>query len=208
MPGPVEELFSKIFIRNKKPFQNKVKAVLLYFSGLSYRKTGKETYMSRENVRKLFRKARKFLKEIKPVKRKTIAMDETKLDGFYVWIARDIERKEIIALHVSKGRSSLEAFVFVKKVLSKCIGKPELILVDKGPWYKWVLERFGLRYEHERFGKRNSIESWFFVLKYRTKRFYNCFRRNAKDVGRCVEEFAESFAGVYNLIVWAKGGLS
>ena len=41
MPGPVEELFSKIFIRNKKPFQNKVRAVLLYFSGLSYRKARK-----------------------------------------------------------------------------------------------------------------------------------------------------------------------
>ncbi len=100
MPGPVEELFSKIFIRNKKPFQNKVKAVLLYFSGLSYRKTGKETYMSRENVRKLFRKARKFLGEIKPVKRKTIAMDETKLDGFYIWVARDMrERKKLFFMH-------------------------------------------------------------------------------------------------------------
>ncbi len=38
-------------------------------------------------------------------------MDETKLDGFYIWIARDIERKEIIALHVSKGRSCLEAYL-------------------------------------------------------------------------------------------------
>ena len=131
----IEELFSKIFIRNKKPFQNKVKAVLLY-SGLSYRKTGKETYMSRENVRKLFRKARKFLREIRSKRRKTIVMDETKLDGFYVWISRDLERKEVIALHVSKGRSCLEDYLFVKKILRKCIGKPELILVDKGPWYK------------------------------------------------------------------------
>ncbi len=33
--------------------------------------------MSHENVRKLFRKTKEFLREIKPVKRKTIAMDET-----------------------------------------------------------------------------------------------------------------------------------
>ena len=93
----------------------------------------------------------------------------------------------------------MECYLFVKKILRKCIGKPELILVDKAPWYKWVLERFG---------KRNSIESWFFVLKHRTKRFYNCFRRNAKDVGKCVEEFVESFVCVYNLIIWSRGELS
>ena len=60
-------------------------------------------------------------------------MDETKLDGFYVWVAGDLERKEMMSLHVSKGRSSLDAFVFVKKVLSKCTGKLGLILVDGGP---------------------------------------------------------------------------
>jgi transposase-like protein len=70
--------------------------------------------------------------------------------------------KEIIALHVSKRRTSLEAYLFVRKVLRKCLGKPELILVDKAPWYKWVLERFGLNYKHEKFGRRNSIESCFY----------------------------------------------
>jgi putative transposase len=200
-------LVSKIFKRNRKPLANKIKALLLYFSGLSYRKTGKETYMSHENVRKIFRKARNLLDLIEPKKRKIIAVDETKLDGFYVWVARDIERKEIIALHVSKGRSSLEAYLFVRKVLRKCLGKPELIIVDKGPWYKWVLERFGLNYEYERFGRRNSIESWFFVLKHRTKRFYNCFKRNAKDTGKCVEYFVCSFVSVYNLLL-SRGELS
>jgi len=33
----LKEMFSKIFKRNKKPFRDKIKAILLYFSGLSLR---------------------------------------------------------------------------------------------------------------------------------------------------------------------------
>ncbi len=55
---------------------------MLYFSGLSYRKAGDETDMSHENVRKLFRKTKEFLREIKPVKRKTIAMMRQNLMAF------------------------------------------------------------------------------------------------------------------------------
>ncbi len=175
----IKEMFSKIFKRNRKPLVN---------------------------IRKIFRKAKNLLDLIKPKKRKIIVIDETKLSGFYVWAARDIERGEIIAFHVSKGRSFLEAYLFVRKVLRKCLDKPELILVDKGPWYKWVLERFGLNYKHERFGKRNSIESWFFILKHRTKRFYNSFKRNAKDIGKCVESFVYSFVSVYNLLLLLNRG--
>jgi transposase-like protein len=31
-----------------------------------------------------------------------------------------------------------------------CTNKP-LVLVDKGPWYKWALERLGPEYRYERF---------------------------------------------------------
>ncbi|MEM2178975.1 MAG: hypothetical protein QXI49_07630 [Candidatus Methanomethylicaceae archaeon] len=33
-----------------------------------------------------------------------------------------------------------------------------LILIDKGLWYLWALNKLGLNYIHSTFGKRNSIE--------------------------------------------------
>jgi transposase-like protein len=81
-----------------------------------------------------------------------IAVDETKLrvkkSYVYIWSAVDVDSKELLALEASYGRSSLNAPSFLKKVLRMCTDKP-LVLVDKGPWYRWAFERHGLEYRHE-----------------------------------------------------------
>lgn len=82
------------------------------------------------------------------------------------------EGGEVLAIRASRTGSSLDAYIFLRKVLRTCMGKP-LILVDKGPWYPWALNRLGLRWEHVTFGMRNRIERWFRTLKRRTKVFYN-----------------------------------
>ncbi|RLF38747.1 MAG: hypothetical protein DRN12_07965 [Thermoplasmata archaeon] len=51
-------------------------------------------------------------------------------------------------VHVFTTRTSLDAIYFLRKVLKYCDGKP-LILVDRGPWYKWAPQRLGLRYDHQ-----------------------------------------------------------
>ena len=66
------------------------------------------------------------------------------------------------------GRSSFHAYVFLKEVLKFCENKPE-ITVDRGFWYKWALQRLGLKYKHETFGERNAVEGFFSLLKRRTK---------------------------------------
>jgi putative transposase len=68
----------------------------------------------------------------------------------YVWSAEDVDSKELLALEASYGRSSLNALAFLKKALRMCTNKP-LVLVDKGPWYRWAFERLGLEYRRERF---------------------------------------------------------
>ena len=72
-----------------------------------------------------------------------------------------------MALEASYGRSCLNAPSFLKKALRMCTNKP-LVLVDKGPWYRWAFERLGLEYRHERFGMRNRVERLFRHLKKRT----------------------------------------
>jgi hypothetical protein len=38
-----------------------------------------------------------------------------------------------------------------------CTNKP-LVIVDRGPWYRWAFERLGLEYRHERLGMRNRVD--------------------------------------------------
>jgi len=59
-----------------------------------------------------------------------------------------------------------------------CTNKP-LVIVDRGPWYRWAFERLGLEYRHERFGMRNRVERFFRYLKERTVVFHH--KMSARD---------------------------
>jgi transposase-like protein len=87
-----------------------------------------------------------------PRYRRCIAFDETKLSvkgvHVYVWSAVDVDSRELLALEASYGRSCLNALSFMKEALRMCTDK-QLVLVDKGPWYRWAFERLGLEYRHE-----------------------------------------------------------
>jgi transposase-like protein len=80
--------------------------------------------------------------------------------------------------------------------LDSCEGKP-VIVVDRGPWYRWALDRLGITYFQETFGKRNRIERWFREMKERTKRFYN--NMNSKTL-KCLEELVTAIAAMHNII--------
>jgi transposase-like protein len=87
--------------------------------------------------------------------RHCIALYETKLSVkgvyVYVWSAVDVDSGEILAIYASWSRNMLIAMMkFLRMVLGRCINKP-LIIVDRGPWYMWALERLGLEYRYERF---------------------------------------------------------
>jgi transposase-like protein len=69
----------------------------------------------------------------------------------YVWSAVDVDSKELLALEASYGRSNLNALTFLKKALKMCTNKP-LVIVDRGPWYRWAFERLGLEYRYEEQG--------------------------------------------------------
>jgi putative transposase len=90
----------------------------------------------------------------------------------YVWSAVDVDSKELLALEASYGRSSLNALTFLKKALKMCTNRP-LVLVDRGPWYRWAFERLGLKYRYEGFGLRNRVERFFRYLKERTVVFHH-----------------------------------
>jgi transposase-like protein len=130
---------------------------------------------SRESVRRWFHRFSKIFSVGKKF-RNTIAVDETvvKMHGLraYVWSAVDVDSGEILAIYASRSRNMLIALKFFRIVLGRCINKP-LVVVDRGPWYRWTLERLGLKYVYQRFGIWNAVERFFGYIKQRTRRFCN-----------------------------------
>jgi putative transposase len=141
-----------------------------------------------------------------PRYRRCIAFDETKLSvkgvHVYVWSAVDVDSRELLALEASYGRSSLNALSFLKKGLRMCTNKP-LVIVDRGPWYRWAFERLGLEYRHERFGMRNRVERFFRYLKERTAVFHH--KMSARNHVQGINNL-KLFLNLFTLYYQAAGG--
>ena len=91
----------ELFKRNRKSIEVKILAGLLYYLGLSLRKTSlflsQFESISHESVRVYYHKIKEVLNEPKKTVRNLIAIDETKLKvgdkTIYVWSAIDVESK-------------------------------------------------------------------------------------------------------------------
>ena len=194
---------TKVFRRNKKDVELKILAALLYFFGLSLRKTSDFLSLfeeiSHESVRIYYHRLKTVLKQPTKKKRRLIAIDETKIKlekkQIFVWAAIDVDSKECLAVWASDGRSSFHAYVFLKEILKYCSNNPEIV-VDRGFWYLWALQRLGISYRHETFGSRNAVEGFFSRFKERTKRFWNRFPYNSSFDS--VQSWLESFMMFYN----------
>jgi transposase-like protein len=82
-----------------------------------------------------------------------------------------VDSGEILAIYASWNRNILIAMKFLRMVLGRYVNKP-LIIVDRGPWYRWALDKLGLKYQHQRFGLRNSVERFFGYLIQKARRFH------------------------------------
>jgi putative transposase len=198
----VLDYFSNLFRSHRYSPVEKIYSVILFIAGLSLRDLSERlclTGASRESVRIW---VHRFSSLFKPSKRarRLVAVDETvlKINGqtCYLWAAIDVDTNEILAVYASRGRGIPNAIKFLKMVLRSCDGKP-IVVVDRGPWYRWALERLGITYFHETFGNRNRIERWFRELKERTKRFHN--NVNAKKL-KSIGELVTAIATMHNII--------
>ncbi len=187
-------------------------ASILYYAGLSYRRVSDVLAMlglkrSYEAVRKWFRKVRyaglmRSISQPSDEVRPVIAMDETKSKltkkrQVFVWSAQDVMGRDIVATHVSAGRSILDTHLFLNKTDEACPDNRPLVLVDKGPWYTAPLRWHNLSHQHQRFQDRGTIERWFRIFKRRTKRFDNTFPKPSSL--QSLKRWLESFTAIYNM---------
>ena len=88
---------TKVFRRNKKNIELKILAALLYFFGLSLRKTSEFLSLfeeiSHESVRIYYHRLKTVLKQPEKKKRRLVAIDKTKIKlenkQIFVWAAID-----------------------------------------------------------------------------------------------------------------------
>ena len=113
----------EVFSREDTPLHRRVLAAFLYRAGLPYRRIEPFVDRSYESIRDWFHRL-KHLFEPDCRTRQEVAVDETKAeiggDEHYVWAAVDCETLEVLAVEVSLGRSSLDALLFLKDMLTRC----------------------------------------------------------------------------------------
>jgi len=97
------------------------------------------TGASRESVRMWVHRFSSLFRPFRRVRR-LVAVDEAvlKVGGqtCYLWAAIDVDTNEVLAVYASRGIPS--AIKFLRKVLDSCECKP-VIVVDRGPWYRWTI---------------------------------------------------------------------
>jgi putative transposase len=177
MTARIRDTFPK---KNRISPDDKLLAALLYHLRLSYRRVSFsfESLFTHVSVRLWYRKIGQNLPHPDRIARHIIAVDETKLkiEGkvVFVWSAIDVEKFEVLALKATGGRTELEAIFFVKDVLKYCLNRPSrprgsraLVSTCIGTSWSTI--------QKVTFQSRNAIESWFHILKQKTKRFYNDF---------------------------------
>jgi transposase-like protein len=145
--------FSNLFRSHRYSSLEKIYSVFLFTVVQSLRDLSERlclTRSSRESVRMRVHRLSSLFRPSRRVKRR-VAVDETvlKVKGqtCYLWAAIDVDTNELMALYAVK---------FLRKVLDSYEGKP-VIAVDRGPWYRWALERLGTTYFHDTFGEGNRI---------------------------------------------------
>jgi putative transposase len=146
----LDYILDRLFRFNRYSLVEKAYSVLFHVVGLSLRDVSDRYYVtiaSRESVRRWFHRFSRLFSAERRF-RNTKAVDETvvKMHGLraYVWSAVDVDSGEILAVYASRSRNMLIALKFLMIVLDRCLNKP-LIIVDRGPWYRWALERLGLK---------------------------------------------------------------
>ena len=192
---------SGLFQRDRTDIHTRALGIVLYHLGLSLRDTSLVLRHSRshEAIRKWYLRASSLF-DVQRAPRRVIAIDESKIkiegQWRYLWAAIDVDTWEVLAVWITRGRSGLEARMFLRRVLRRCRGRPR-VLVDGGPWYRWALDSLGLVWEHVTFGERNPVEQWFGILKQRIKRFYKRWPHNATVAQ--AQWWIESFVALYHI---------
>jgi putative transposase len=211
----------EVFDRDRKHPHTRALGLLLHHAGLSCRRTSHLVTqlaepVSHNPISDWYRRAQALFRE-QPVRRhERLVIDETSLhiekpradwpeevdkdagdhlEEVFLWAAIDPDTQQVVHVTVTGGRGGVEALAFLRGVLARCDNKP-VVHVDRGVWYPWPLNLLGLDWQVTAGGVRNTVETWFGLLKERIGGFRRRWPANASTGG--VEAWVAGFAWLFN----------
>jgi transposase-like protein len=214
-------IHEEVFDRDRKQPRTRALGLLLHHAGLSCRKTSQLVSLlaepvSHNPISAWYRRASHLFREQSVQRHERLVIDETSLHiekprddwpedcdkdagdhltELFLWAAIDPDTQQLVYVTVTTGRSGVEALAFVKRVLARCDNRPT-IHVDRGVWYPWPLTLLGLDWQVTAGGVRNTVETWFGLLKERIGQFRRRWPANASRDE--VEAWAQAFAWLFN----------
>jgi transposase-like protein len=109
-----------------------------------------------------------------------VAVDETVIhvnnERHWLYAAVDPATNRILHAGLYTSQSEAAASLFLGELREKHAVEDAVFLVDGAPWLHAACHRYGLQFQHETYGDRNSAERVFKRLKRRTNQFSNHFR--------------------------------
>lgn len=192
----------KVFERERTPNDRRALGIFLYFGGLSCWKAGEAVGVSHEAIREWFGKGRAFFQDLRPRRRRRIAVDEKVLHfpggDAYLWAAVDLATDECIAVYASTTRSCFDALRFMRKVKKMCRGRLPRVFVDGGDFYPWAFQRLGFDRCHVlHWGPRAAIERYFSLVDRRYRVFMERFPH--RSTVPSLLRWGEAFGGIHNM---------
>jgi transposase-like protein len=163
-----------LFKRRRIKLAIKVQAVRAYVAGASLRAVSFAYRLvcpfSHEALRQWAQRLSVVFK-VAPEKHDNVVVDETSVylhnrKEIFVWTALDSNTRQVLLTWVTTSRGGMEAWLFFKALGKLCLGDKPFVMVDRGCWYPWPLDKQGWRWKVQRGGPRSLVESYFGSLKW------------------------------------------
>jgi len=176
--------------RNRTPSKYVYYGLHLYFSGLSLRKASERLYRLYKRNHVLLAKKWNWIQKYKPQKLQSTRskvleyiVDETMLkvgsELIWLWVAIEVENKQILALSISKERNMFVAERFIRGLV-KMYGKHP-ISTDGGTWYPMASRFLHLDHHIHSYYEKSTIERTMQYIKDRTECFDDYFPCRIKN---------------------------
>ena len=186
-------------IRNRTDVKDIVYALHLYFSGLSLRNTSKalskfvtrshtaiRDWIQKYNPQRLYYNKTKVFEFI---------LDETQIkvgsELIWLWVAIELESKEVLRLNISKERNMFMAERFLSNVVKEYGKHP--VSTDDSTWYPQACQFLKLNHHIHSLYEKSIIERTIQYIKDRTECFddyFPCRKKNCKHVQKWLNLFA------------------
>lgn len=195
-----------LFARERVPTKLRVKAVLAYWNGMSFRRVARYfgNVFSPEAVRYWWHRLASALDYLRE-RSDLLVSDETRIpqgkkstgESHAEWIGIDAHSMKIVHLELTRYQTNEACYDYLSALVHHAKKPNPLVIHDEGSWYKSQPAKLEIAHQSVVGGIRNRIESVNRQLKHRMHGFDTTWPRNAGPAS--IGSWIRAWAVVWNL---------